>query len=338
MHREHKQPERRPDSMRRRGLVGAVLGCLSIVSPLSVSAADAWPSRPIRMVVPFAPGGTTDLLARIVAEGLAKSVGQSVIVENKGGAGGNLGAADVARAQPDGYTLMMGTPGPLAINPYVYANLSFRPEKDFEAVSYVADVPNVILTNPASGLKNMADLLAAARARPGQLNWGSPGVGSTGHIQLEMLKQLANVDIAHVPYKGASQATADLLAGHIQLSGDNVPTALENIRAGKLIALGVASERELSVLPGVAPVAATVPGYLLPSWFVVVAPAGTPKPIVDRMSAAIDAYLKQPATAERLRGLGAVPVGGPAERLAQHLKSEQARYRQVIERTNIKPQ
>lgn len=338
MQTEHKQPERRLQSLRRRGFVGAVLGCLSILSPFSVAATDAWPARPIRIVVPFAPGGTTDLLARIVAEGLAKSLGQSVVVDNKGGAGGNLGAADVARAQPDGYTLMMGTPGPLAINPYVYANLAFRPDKDFEAVSYVADVPNVILTNPASGLKNVADLLAAAKARPGQLNWGSPGVGSTGHIQLEMLKQLANVDIAHVPYKGASQATADLLAGHIQLSGDNVPTALAHIRSGKLIALGVASERELSVLPGVAPAAANVPGYVLPSWFVVVAPAGTPKPIVDRISAAIDAHLKQPATAERLRGLGAVPVGGPPERLAQHLKSEQARYRQVIERTTIKPQ
>jgi tripartite-type tricarboxylate transporter receptor subunit TctC len=290
------------------------------------------------MVIPFAAGGTTDLLGRIVAEGLTKSLGQSVIVDNKGGAGGNLGAAEVARAQPDGYTLLMGTPGPLAINPYVYANISFRPEKDFEAVSYVADVPNVILTNPATGWKNIADLLAAAKARPGQLNWGSPGVGSTGHIQLEMLKQLANVSIAHVPYKGASQAATDLLAGHIQLAGDNVPTALEYIRSGKLVALAVASQDELAVLPGVAPVRATVPGYVLPSWFVVVAPLGTPKPIVDRISAAIDAYLKEPATAERFRALGAVPVGGPAERLAEHLKSEQARYRDLMLRTNIKPQ
>lgn len=322
----------------RRGMAGAAILSLSVFSPFSASAADAWPSRPIRMVIPFAPGGTTDLLGRLVAEGLTKSLGQSVIVENKAGAGGNLGAGEVARAQPDGYTLMMGTPGPLAINPYVYANMAFRPEKDFAAVSYVADVPNVILTNPATGFKNMADLLEAAKARPGQLNWGSPGVGSTGHIQLEMLNQLANVTIAHVPYKGASQAATDLLAGHIQLSGDNVPTALEYIRSGKLIALGVASERELAVLPGIAPVQTTVPGYLLPSWFVVVAPAGTPQPIIDRISAAINAHIKQPGTAERLRALGAIPVGGPAERLAEHLKSEQARYRDVISRTSIKPQ
>ena len=337
MLKERTGPDAGLNSARRRGIVAALMS-LSLVAPVAAQTADEWPSRPIRMVVPFAPGGTTDLLARIVAEGLSKSLGQSVVVENKGGAGGNLGAAEVARAQPNGYTLMMGTPGPLAINPYVYANMPFRPERDFEAVSYVADVPNVILTNPASGLKSIPDLLAAAKARPGQLNWGSPGVGSTGHIQLELLKQLANVDITHVPYKGASPATADLLAGHIQLSGDNVPTALEHIRSGKLVALGVASERELAVLPGVPPVARDVPGYVLPSWFVVVAPAGTPKPIVDRISAAIDAHLKQPATAERLRALGAVAVGGPADRLARHLKSEQARFGEVIGRTGIKPQ
>lgn len=318
------------------GMVGFVAASLLCAFP--VSAADEWPARPIRIVVPFAPGGTTDLLGRLVAEGLRKSLGQSVLVENKAGAGGNLGAAEVARAQPDGYTLMMGTPGPLAINPHVYANVSFRPEKDFAAVSYLADVPNVILTSPATGFKNIADLLAAARARPGQLNWGSPGVGSTGHIQLELLKQLANVDIVHVPYKGASQASTDLLAGQIQLSADNVPTAVDLIRSGKLIALGVASQAELPVLPGVAPVRASVPGYVLNSWFVVVAPAGTPKPIVDRISTAIDAYLKQPEAAERLRTLGAIPVGGPPERLAEHLKSEQARYRDVIARTGIKPQ
>jgi tripartite-type tricarboxylate transporter receptor subunit TctC len=319
-----------------RGIAGFMAASLTCAFP--VSAADEWPARPIRIVVPFGPGGTTDLLGRLVAEGLRKSLGQSVVVENKAGAGGNLGAAEVARAQPDGYTLMLGTPGPLAINPHVYANVSFRPEKDFAAVSYLADVPNVILTSPATGFKNMADVLAAARARPGQLNWGSPGVGSTGHISLELLKQLANVDIVHVPYKGASQASTDLLAGQIQLSADNVPTAVDLIRSGKLVAVGVASESELPVLPGVAPVRASVPGYVLNSWFVVVAPTGTPKPIVDRISAAIDAYLKQPEAAERLRTLGAIPVGGPAERLAEHLKYEQARYRDVIARTGIKPQ
>src|SRR5581483_704765 len=192
----------------------------------------------------------------------------------------------------DGYTLMMGTPGPLAINAFIYASLPFRAETDFAPVSYVADVPNVILANPATGWRNVADLIAAARAQPGKLNWGSPGVGSTGHLMLEMLKQQAKVDIVHVPYKGASQATNDLLGGQIQLSGDNLPTALPHITAGKLVALGVTTEHALSTLPSVAPVADAVPGYTLTSWFVVVAPAGTPKPIVERLSSAIDAHLR----------------------------------------------
>jgi tripartite-type tricarboxylate transporter receptor subunit TctC len=301
-------------------------------------AADAWPTRPLRIVVPFGPGGTTDLLARLVADGLTQALGQPVVVENKAGSGGNLGAAEVARAAPDGYTLMMGTPGPLAINAYIYASMPFKADADFTAVSHVADVPNVILANPATGFRNVADLLAAARAQPGKLNWGSPGVGSTGHLMLELLKQQAKVDIVHVPYKGASQATTDLLGGQIQLSGDNLPTALPNINAGKLVALGVTTERALPTLPNVAPVAATVPGYSLTSWFVVVAPAGTPKPVVDRLSAAIDAHLKQPAVAERMRALGAIPVGGAPGQLAQHLKSEQARYRDVVTSAGIKPE
>ena len=320
------------------GLAGALLFLASALAPLAIHAADPWPVRPLRMVIPFAPGGTTDLIGRMVAEGLSQKLGQAVIVENKAGAGGNLGAADVARSIPDGYTLMMGTPGPLAINRFVYASPGYQADKDFVAVSYVADVPNVVLANPATGFKNMDDMLAAARARPGQLNWGSPGVGSTGHIALEMLKQQAKVDIVHVPYKGASQAAADLLGGQIQLSGDNVPTALPLVRGGKLVALGVMGDRELPALPGVAPVNATVPGYSLNSWFVVVAPAGTPKAIIDRTSAAIDAYIKQPEVAEKLRELGAIPIGGPPERLADHLKAEQARFREVIARTNLKPE
>ena len=319
--------------MRRRLLIA-----IAAAAARPLDAADAWPQRGLRLVVPFAPGGTTDLIGRVVAEGLARALGQPVVVDNKAGAGGNIGAAEVARAVPDGYTLMIGTPGPLAINRYVYANTSYQAERDFVAVSHVADVPNVILANPATGLRNVGDLVAAARARPGQLSWGSPGVGSTGHIALEMLKQLANVDIVHVPYKGASQATTDLLGGQIQLAADNVPTAVPHVREGKLIAVGVMGDREIRALPGVAPVAATVPGYSLQSWFVVVAPVGTPKPIIDRLSAIVDAHLRQPDVAQKLIVLGAMPVGGSPERLAEHLKREQDRFRAVIARTGLKPE
>ena len=310
-------------------LVPVAAAALAITAPASATT-DNWPSRPIELIVPFGPGGTTDLLARLVADGISKELKQNVIVLNKPGAGANIGAAEVARAAPDGYTLLMGTPGPLAINPYIYKDMTFDPAKDFTAVSYVADVPNVILANPDTHIKNIPELLERAKAKPGTLNWGSPGVGSTGHIQLELLKQLAGVDISHVPYKGAAQATADLIAGHIQLAGDNVPTALENIRAGKVVALGVTSKDELEVLPGVRPVGETVPGYLMPSWFVIVAPAGTPTTITGRLAQAIDNFVKQPSTIERFRALGAIPVGGPPERLAEHLKAEQARFGKVL--------
>ena len=316
----------------RRQWAAATMAVAGACLAFTAHAAEDWPTRPVQIIVPFGPGGTTDLLARLVADGLSKSLKQSVVVENKPGAGGNIGAAAVAHAKPDGYTLLMGTPGPLAINSHIYPDMSFKPDTDFAAVSYVADVPNVILTNPATGLKNIDELLAAAKARPGKLNWGSPGVGSTGHIQLELLKQLASVDITHVPYKGASQAKADLLAGHIQLAGDNVPTAVEQIRSGKLVALGVASENELPVLPGVAPVGKSVPGYVVQSWFVIVAPAATPKPIVDRLNAAIDQYMKEPAVIEQFQKLGATPVGGPPERLTGQLASEQTRYGEVMAR------
>lgn len=298
--------------------------------PLPVNATEAWPTRPIELVVPFGPGGTTDLLARLLADGISQELGQNVIVQNKPGAGANIGAAEVARAAPDGYTLLMGTPGPLAINPHIYDDMPFDPAKDFTAVSYVADVPNVLLANPATGITSIPELLERAKAEPGSLNWGSPGVGSTGHIQLELLRQLAGVDISHVPYKGAAQATTDLIAGHIQLAGDNVPTALENIRAGKVVAMGVASEKELDVLPGVRPVAEAVPGYLLPSWFVLVAPSGTPEEVATRIAEAVDAFEQKPATIERFQSLGAIPVGGAPEHLAQHLGSEQKRFGELM--------
>ncbi|WP_144629922.1 Bug family tripartite tricarboxylate transporter substrate binding protein [Bordetella genomosp. 13] len=315
--------------MRRNLLAGTALAAL-LAAAGPAAAADDWPTRPITLIVPFGAGGTTDLLARLVAEGLSKGLKQTVVVENKPGAGANIGAGLVARAAPDGYTLLLGTPGPLAINPHIYQDMSFDPAKDFTAVSYVADVPNVILAYPGTGLKTMKDLIDRARAQPGKLNWGSPGVGSTGHIQLELLKQLTGVQIEHVPFKGGAQAAADLIAGHIQLVGDNVPTSLGYVRAGKEVALGVASEHELDVLPGVRPVKDTVPGYVLNSWFVVVAPAGTPRPVAERISAVIDAFEKEPATQAKFRELGAIPVGGPPQQLAQHLQAEQARFGKLL--------
>ena len=301
-------------------------------------ASAAWPEQPLRLVVPFAAGGTTDLLGRLMAEGLGAALGQSVVVVNKAGAGGSLGASEVAHAQPDGYTLLLGTPGTQIINAYVYKKIGYDPVKDFAPVAYVAQVPNVVLTHPGSGLKNMDDLLRTARAEPGRLNWGSPGVGSSGHLALEMIKRMGKVDIRHVPYKGASQANNDLLGGQIDLSADNLPTALPLIKAGKLVALGVTSAQPVAAAPGVAAIAQSVPGFELTSWFVLMAPAGTPQPVVDKLNTAAQRVLQSPATRERLEALAAQPVGGTPQALGQHLQTEREKYRVLIEGTDIRPE
>jgi tripartite-type tricarboxylate transporter receptor subunit TctC len=202
----------------------------------------------------------------------------------------------------------------------------------------VAQVPNVVLTHPGSGLKNMDDLLRTARAEPGRLNWGSPGVGSSGHLALEMIKRMGKVDIRHVPYKGASQANNDLLGGQIDLSADNLPTALPLIKAGKLVALGVTSAQPVAAAPGVAAIAQSVPGFELTSWFVVMAPAGTPQPVIDKLNAAAQRVLDAPATRERLAALAAQPMGGTPQALAQHLQTEREKYRVLIEGTDIRPE
>ncbi len=303
-----------------------------------MAAAQTWPDKPVRLVVPFAAGGTTDLVGRLLAEGIAPELGQPLVVANRAGAGGSLGAAEVARAPADGYTLLLGTPGTQAINAYVYKNIGYDPSKDFAPVAYVVQVPNVVLTNPQSGFKTIADVVRAAKESPDKLNWGSPGVGSSGHLILEMFKQRAQVEIAHVPYKGASQATNDLLGGQIQLSGDNLPTALSFIRTGKLVALGVTSKEAVPSAPGVAPVAATLPGFELTSWFVLMAPAGTPAAVVERLNTAVERWLAKPETRKRLTELSAQPVGGSPESLARHLASEQRKYKELTTAAKIDPQ
>lgn len=320
-----------------RAVLAACSMALAAAAP-GTAVSQTWPDKPVRLVIPFAAGGTTDLVGRLMAEGVAPELGQPVVAVNRAGAGGSLGAAEVARAPADGYTLLLGTPGTQAINAYVYKNIGYDPKKDFAPVAYVVQVPNVLLTNPQSGFKNVADVVKAAKENPGKLNWGSPGVGSSGHLILEMFKQRAQVDIAHVPYKGASQATNDLLGGQIQLSGDNLPTALSFIRSGKLVALGVTSKEGVPSAPGVAPVAATLPGFELTSWFVLMAPAGTPPAVVDRLNKAVEHWLAKPETRKRLTELSAQPVGGSPDSLARHLEAEQRKYRDLTTAAKIELQ
>ncbi len=303
----------------------------------TAGAAHAWPQAPVRIVVPFSPGGTTDLLGRLAAEGLRAELGSEVIVENKAGAGGNIGAAEVARAKPDGYTLLLGTPGTQIINTLVYKRTGYNAQKDFAPVAYIAEVPNVILASPGAGMDSIADLIKRAKEAPTSLNWGSPGVGSTGHLALELLKQKTGINVNHIPYKGASQATNDLLGGQIQLSGDNLPTALSFIKSGKLKALGVTSRTPAASAPDIAPVAATVPDYELTSWFVLMAPENTPKAVIASLNAAVNKWLQKPETQQRLQGQAAKPIGGTPEQLAAHLAKEQTKYEVLVRNAGIQP-
>jgi tripartite-type tricarboxylate transporter receptor subunit TctC len=302
----------------------------------TLAQAQQWPAKPVRFVVPFAPGGTTDILARLVAQHLGEALGQPFVIENRAGAGGNIGAAEVAKAAPDGYTILMGTPGTQAINQYIYTKMPYNTEKDFAPVSLVARVPNVLVVHPGLGLKSLQDLVAYARANPNKLNAASPGAGSTGHLSLELFKKLTGVEIQHVPYKGSGPALTDLVAGQVQMTIDNLPSAMPHIQAGKLTALGVTTEQKVAVLPDVPTVASLVPGYEASSWFVVMAPAGTPEPIVRRLSAEVDKLLRKPVVLERMKALGADPVGGTPEQLAAHLAAEVKKWRDVARASGAK--
>jgi tripartite-type tricarboxylate transporter receptor subunit TctC len=284
----------------------------------------------VRIVVPFAAGGTTDIVARTIAEQLTAVLRQTVVVENRAGAGGNVGAEAVAKSAPDGYTFLMGTPGTQAINQFLYPKMPYDTEKDLVPVSYVVRVPNVLIVPPSLGVKSIDELIALARSRPGRLTYGSPGNGSTGQLSTELFKTRARVFVTHIPYRGSGPMLQDLLGGQIDMSIDNLPSAMPHIRSGRLLALGVTSATANAQLPDVKPIAASLPGYEAESWFVLVAPRGTPEPIVQRMSAEVDRILKRPEVIERFRGLGAEPVGGTPADLARHIAAETGKWKEVV--------
>ncbi|HKX38538.1 MAG TPA: tripartite tricarboxylate transporter substrate binding protein [Burkholderiales bacterium] len=309
---------------------------LCVILAAGAAHGQSWPAKQVRFVVPFAPGGTTDILARLLGQHLGESLGQPFVIDNRAGAGGNIGAAEVAKASPDGYTLMMGTPGTQAINQFIYTKMPYDTQKDFAPVSFVARVPNVLVVHPGVGVKSLQELIAYARANPNKLNSASPGAGTTGHLSLELFKKLAGVQIQHVPYKGSGPALNDLIGGQVQMTIDNLPSALPHIQSGKLVALGVTTEQKVDVLPDVPTVASVVKGYEASSWFVVVAPAGTPEPVVNRLAGEIDKTLKKPAVLERMKTLGAEPVGGTPQALARHIAAETDKWREVARLSGAK--
>ena len=321
-----------PAASRRAALVAALAAVtVAALSPTQrAQAQDAWPTKTVRIVVPFAAGGTTDIAARVIADQLTESLKQTFIVENKGGAGGNIGAADIARAKPDGYSFLMGTPGTQSINQFLYSKMPYDTAKDFAPVSFVVRVPNVLMVNPSVKARTFKDFIAEVKANPASISYGSPGNGTTGHLSTELLKSMAGISAAHVPYKGSSPMLIDLVGGQIQMAIDNLPSAMAQIKGGKVIALGVTSADPVATLPDVPPIASAVPGYVAESWFVLMAPAGTPAPIIDKFSAEVDRILKKPAVIERFRELGAEPVGGTPQSLGAFIDAETKKWQKVV--------
>ena len=321
--------------MKRRSLILVATVC-SLGTGSGVLAQADWPGRPVRIVVPFAAGGTTDLSARIVAEQLSQRFKQPFIVENKAGAGGNVGAAEVAKAVPDGTTFLMGTPGTQAINQFLYSKMPYDSAKDLVPVSFVVRVPNVLMVHPQVPARSIPELIALLKAQPGKLSYGSPGNGSTGHLSSELFKTQAGVFVTHIPYRGSGPMLQDLVAGQIQLAIDNLPSALPLIQAGKLVALGVTSPQPVPQLPGVPTIASVLPGYAAEAWFVLMAPAGTAPPIIDKLAAEVDLMLKQPEVIERFTRIGATPVGGTPRQLGDFIGAETQKWKTVVRASGAK--
>jgi tripartite-type tricarboxylate transporter receptor subunit TctC len=320
--------------------ISAALRVLAIVvAALATSLAFAqatYPSKAVRLVVRFRAGGTTDLLARAAAQKLSETWGQQVIVDNRPGAAGNIGSELVAKAAPDGYTLLMGTVGTHAINPSLYAKMPYDHVKDFVPVILVAGVPNVLVVNPGLPVNSVAELIAYAKANPGKLNFASSGSGTSIHLSGELFKAMTGVEMTHVPYKGSAPALTDLIGGQVQLMFDNLPSSLAFIKAGKLRALGVTSAARAVALPDTPAVADTVPGFEASSWFGILAPAGTPRDVVMKINAETAKWLASPDAKEKLASQGANAAGGSPDVFVKHIQTETAKWAKVVKDSGAK--
>ena len=316
-----------PQQPTKRTLMRATAGALLLLAaPLSM--AQAWPARPIRLVVPFPPGGLIDNMARLVGNRLVQELGQPVVIDNKPGAGGNVGAAEVARAPADGYTLLMASPA-LTISPAVYKNLPYQPSQ-LAPVALLGRVPNVLLVNPASGIGKVQDLVGRAKAKPGQLNYAANGNGTSLHLSAELFKRRSETFITHVPYRGAAAAITALLSGEVDMMFDNLPSAIGQIQAGKLRALAVTTAQRSTALPDVPTLAeAGMEGFNVSAWFGVAAPAGLPTPVATRLADALQKVVQQPEVAAAMQRQGADPAFIDAASAAAALNADAAQWKQV---------
>ncbi len=329
---------------RRRLLAGGTLIAAAGLLPALAQAQGAWPAKPVRIVVPFNAGGTTDILARAVAQELGKAFNQGFVVENKGGAGGNIGADLVAKAAPDGYTLLMGTVGTQAINQSLYSRMPFNAQKDFQPVTLVAGVPNVMVVNTekakARGIRNVQDFIRYAKANPGKLNMASSGNGTSIHLAGELFKTMTGVYMTHFPFTGSNPALFSLMAGDMDVMFDNLPSAMPHIRSGKLTALAVTSAARSPALPNVPTVeeagGPALKGFEASSWFGLLAPAGTPMDIVNRIQQETAKALATPAMKERLAAQGAIPSGNTPAQFAQFIDRETKKWAAVVKASGAK--
>jgi tripartite-type tricarboxylate transporter receptor subunit TctC len=309
---------------------------LAFPASFPATSQERYPSKPLRLIVPFAPGGSTDIFARLIAERAQTPLGQPVVVENRAGAAGNIGAEAVVRSAPDGYTLLMATTGVMAINNALYRNMTYDAAKDLEPVLYVASITNVLIVPPDSPARSVAELIALAKKEPGKLTFASSGAGASTHMSAELFKSMTGIDILHVPYKGSGPAMPDLMSGRVSMMFENAPGAVSHIKAGKLRALAQTGLKRSSAMPEVPTVAESgVPGYESLSWSGIAVPAGTPRAVIDRLNRDLNSILAMADMRQKLAEQGADAIGGAPEAFAGHIRAEREKWSRLIRTANI---
>jgi tripartite-type tricarboxylate transporter receptor subunit TctC len=318
-----------------RGCLGAGLALVAMLAALPSVRAQDYPSRPVKIIVPFPAGGTADVMPRVIGEWLSRKWGQPVVVENRTGAAGNIGAEAVAKAEPDGYTLLSAPPPPLVINQNLYPKLGFDPN-EFVPIVIMGRVPNALVVNPKLPFSTVADVIAYAKANPGKLTSATQGNGTTSHLTSELFQMMADVKVQHVPYRGSAPALTDLVAGSVDLMFDNLGVSLPLVKGGQLKLLGVATPKRMASLPDVPTIAETLPGFESAAWFAIVAPPKTPQAIVDKINADVNEALRQGDIVARLAQLSAEPIGGTPQATAAYMREEIERWHKVIKAANVK--
>jgi tripartite-type tricarboxylate transporter receptor subunit TctC len=319
----------------RRLLLAAAAGIAALMAALPASQAQDYPNRAVRIIVPFPAGGTADAMPRVVADYLSRKWGHPVVIENRSGAGGNVGAEAAYKSDPDGYTLLSAPAPPLVINHNLYPKLGFDPTR-FEPIAVMGLVPNALLTNPGFPPKSVAEVIAYGKANPGKIISATQGNGTTSHLTSEMFQMMAGIRVTHVPYRGAAPALSDLVGGTANIMFDNLGVSLTQVQGGKVRLLGVATAKRMPTLPDVPTIGETLPGFESAAWFAVVAPPGTPKQIVEKINADINEALRDPGVAKRMAGMSAEIVGGSTQATAKYFRSEVDRWHKVIKAANIK--